>query len=179
MKKIFLIGGSIFLFVLSAKAQNAETLKWHTLSEAIELNKTTPKKFLIDVYTDWCGWCKVMDQKTFQQSTIAAMIDKYFYAVKFNAEKDADVEYLGKTYKLIVDPNTKKGYHELTNVLMNNQSSGYPTICYMDKDMAIIQAISGYQTPEQIEPVLKFFGTDSYKTTDWQSFTSSFKSELK
>ncbi|MBK8828136.1 MAG: hypothetical protein IPO26_15885 [Saprospiraceae bacterium] len=24
------------------------------------------KKFLIDVYTDWCGWCKVMDKRLLQ-----------------------------------------------------------------------------------------------------------------
>lgn len=162
-----------------ANAQNLEPLKWHTFSEAIELNKTTPKKFFIDVYTDWCGWCKVMDKNTFQHNIIASIIDKYFYAVKFNAEKDSDVEYKGKVYKLIIDQNSKKGYHELTSVLMNNQSSGYPTICYMDESLNIIQSISGYQTPEQIEPILQFFGTDSYKTIDWQTYTGAFKSQLK
>jgi thioredoxin-related protein len=160
-------------------AQSAEKLKWYTFAEAQQLNKKNPKKFLIDVYTDWCGWCKVMDQNTFNNATIAAIIDKYFYPVKFNAEKDADVDYKGKTYKLVVDPNTKKGYHELTQVLFNGQSSGYPTICYMDQETNIIQAISGYQTPQQIEPILQFFGSDSYKSISWESFTTSFKSELK
>ncbi len=178
MKRFFLIVGLLLSSTFWGFSQT-ETLQWHTLAEATELNKTTPKKFLIDIYTDWCGWCKVMDKNTFQQSNIAAMIDKYFYAVKFNAEKDDSVAYKGKTYKLIVDVNTKRGYHELTNVLMNGQASGYPTICYMDQEMNIIQAISGYQTPEQIEPILQFFGGDSYKTTDWQTFTAGFKSELK
>ena len=179
MRHCFLIAGLLVITHLGSYAQSAETLKWHSLSEAIALNKTTPKKFLIDVYTDWCGWCKVMDKNTFQQSKIAQIIDTYFYAVKFNAEKDAEVEYKGKVYKLVIDPNSNRGYHELTSVLMNNQSSGYPTICYMDQELNIIQAISGYQTPEQIEPILQFFGTDAYKTTDWQTFTSSFKSTLK
>ncbi len=179
MKKTILLGAMTFLLVAGAIAQSTVTLKWHTLAEAKELNKTTPKKFLIDIYTDWCGWCKVMDQKTFQHTKIAAIIDQYFYAVKFNAEKDADVEYKGKVYKLIFDPNTKKAYHELTTVLFNNQSRGYPTICYMDEEMNIIQAISGYQTPEQIEPVLKFFGTNSYKSTPWETYTGTFQSELK
>lgn len=179
MKKLFIV-----LFIMSGLtrvvfSQQDVELKWHSMSEAMELNKTTPKKFLIDVYTDWCGWCKVMDKNTFQHKQIAKIIDIYFYAVKFNAEKDADLIYKNQTYKLMVDPNTKKGYHEFTSVLMNNQSSGYPTICYMDQELNIIQAISGYQTPEQIEPILKFFGTESYRTTDWQTFTNAFKTELK
>jgi thioredoxin-related protein len=173
MKKIFLWVGLSCIMAVNAQAQITETLQWHTLPEAIALNKTQPKKFLVDIYTDWCGWCKVMDKNTFQHQKIAAIIDKYFYAVKFNAEKDGEVDYKGKVYKL------ENGYHQLTSVLMNNQASGYPTICYMDEEMNIIQAISGYQTPEQIEPVLQFFGSNSYKNTDWQTYTSTFKTTLK
>jgi len=178
MKRLFII--TILLAGLTVPAISQTTgLKWYSLSEAMKLNQTTPKKFLIDIYTDWCGWCKVMDKNTFGHSKIAAIINTYFYAVKFNAEKDADIEFKGKTYKLNIDPNTKKGYNELTPVLMNNQSAGYPSICYMDETLTIIQTISGYQTPEQIEPILKFFGSNAYKETDWQTFTASFQSELK
>jgi thioredoxin-related protein len=179
MRKMILTGVFALLMGIPTQAQNTETLTWHTLSEALVLNATTPKKFLIDVYTDWCGWCKVMDKNTFQHATIAGIIDKYFYAVKFNAEKDGEVTYQGKTYQLVIDPNSKKGYHELTNVLMNNQASGYPTICYMDESTNIIQAVSGYLTPEQIEPILMFFGTNAYKTTSWETFTASFTTQLK
>lgn len=178
MKKILFYICFFISFSAALHAQT-ETLKWHSLSEAITLNKTTPKKFLIDIYTDWCGWCKVMDKNTFGHTKIAAIIDKYFYAIKFNAEKDADLEYKGKTYKLLKGVNNQSGSHELTPVLMNGQASGYPTICYMDSELNIIQAISGYQTPEQMEPILQFFGSNSYKTMDWQTYTSSFKSELK
>lgn len=179
MKKNLLIACFLIGLGITLSAQKTETLKWHSLSEAITLNKTTPKKFLIDIFTDWCGWCKVMDKNTFGHTQISAIIDKYFYAVKFNAEKDKDLEYKGKTYKLVKGQNNQNGSHELTSVLMNNQASGYPTICYMDTELNIIQAISGYQTPEQMEPILQFFASDSYKAMDWQTYTSTFKSELK
>lgn len=178
MKRIY-IGLVVLVFGgLSNFAQTSETLKWYTMQEAIALNKTAPKKILVDVFTDWCGWCKVMDKNTFQHTTIAAIVDKYFYAVKFNAEKGDSLVFKGVTYKISGGPNAKT-YHSFTNVLMNGQSNGYPTICYMDEDMNIIQAISGYQTADQIEPILEFFGTDSYKTTDWETFTKGFKSALK
>src|SRR3990167_418315 len=108
MKRNLLLTGLLMGLCFTTNAQTSEQLKWHTLSEAIALNKITPKFFLIDMYTDWCGWCKVMDKNTFQHIKIATIIDKYFYAVKFNAEKNDSVEYKGKTYKLIVDANTKK-----------------------------------------------------------------------
>jgi uncharacterized protein YyaL (SSP411 family) len=163
----------LLAFSLNVYSQT-ETLKWYSFSEAVELNKKNPKKFFIDIYTDWCGWCKVMDKNTFGNEKIAALIDQYFYAVKFNAEKEpGDIEYKGKLYQL------KGGYHAFTTVLMNGQGSGYPTICYMDSDLNVIQTISGYQTPEQIEPVLTYFATGSYKTTPWETYFSNFKSSFK
>lgn len=171
LKKIFI---SMMLIIGIAGYSQSTTLKWYSFSEAVELNKKTPKKFLIDIYTDWCGWCKVMDKNTFGHEKIAAMIDKYFYAVKFNAEKEpGDIEYKGKTYQLA------GGYHAFTTVLMNGQGSGYPTLCYMDADQNIIQTISGYQTPEQFEPVLMYFASDSYKTIPWETYYSNFKTTLK
>jgi thioredoxin-related protein len=152
----------------------AEILQWHSFNEAVELNKKTPKKFLIDIYTDWCGWCKVMDKNTFGHEKIAAIIDKYFYAVKFNAEKEPDeINHKGTVYKLAGN------YHGFTTVLMNGQASGYPTICYMDTDQSVIQAISGYQTPEQIEAILFYFGTEAHKNTPWDTYYSNFKTTLK
>lgn len=177
MKRILIVLAVLSFGVLSNFAQTTETLKWYTMQEAIALNKKTPKKILVDVFTDWCGWCKVMDKNTFQHSTIAAIVEKYFYAVKFNAEKGDSVVYKGTTYKLNIINN--RGYHDFTGVLMNGQSSGYPTICYMDEDLNVIQSISGYQTADQIEPILEFFGSNSYKTTDWETFTKGFKSTLK
>jgi thiol:disulfide interchange protein len=69
MKKIGLII-IVICFVSAANAQ--EKIKWHTLPEAIELNKKEPRKFMIDVYTDWCGWCKRMDATTFSNDTIVS-----------------------------------------------------------------------------------------------------------
>ena len=43
---------------LHASAQQAETVKWYSIEEALKLNEKTPRNILIDVYTDWCGWCK-------------------------------------------------------------------------------------------------------------------------
>jgi thioredoxin-related protein len=55
----------------------------------------------------------------------------------------------------------------------------YPTLVYFDEKLNIIQAIQGYQAPQQIEPILKFFGEDKYKTVKWEEFSGNFKSEIK
>ena len=80
---------------------NTEHIEWITFEEAIKRNEKKPKKLLIDLYTDWCGWCKKMDKDTYENSKIAAYVNKHYYAVKFNAEQKEDVQYDGHTFKYI------------------------------------------------------------------------------
>ena len=61
-------------------------VKWLTFEEAVEKSKTEKRKIFIDVYTDWCGWCKVMDKNTFNDPEVAKLLNEKFYPVKFNAE---------------------------------------------------------------------------------------------
>ena len=76
----------LVVFCLSGFWIHAQAIEWMTFGEAIEAQRKNPKKIIIDVYTDWCGPCKLMDKKTFQNPDVAAYISKHFYAVKFNAE---------------------------------------------------------------------------------------------
>ena len=66
---------------------SANKMKWYTIEEVQALNEKDPKPILVDVYTDWCGWCKVMDRKTFANADVQAYIQENFYPVKFNAEQ--------------------------------------------------------------------------------------------
>ena len=44
---------------------NTGGMQWMTFDEVSTHKNTEGKKYLVDVYTEWCGWCKVMDRKTF------------------------------------------------------------------------------------------------------------------
>src|SRR5689334_10683298 len=101
------------LFSLTSRAQHESGLvNWLTFKEAQEKNKTVQKPFLIDFYTDWCGWCKHMMKTTYSNEGLAAYINANFYPVKFDAETKDTIEYNGKVYKpLSKDPRTP---HELT-----------------------------------------------------------------
>lgn len=174
MKKIpFIL--LLFSATFSGALKAQHTLTWVSLQQAEKLMAQKPKKLFIDVYTDWCGWCKVMEQKTLQHPTISKIINQYYYPVKFNAEQKEDIVFRGKTYKYI--PNGRNGYNELAAEMLQGKLS-YPTIVYMDENFNIIQAIPGFYKPADIEPILKFFGTDAYKNTDWGEYLKSFKSEL-
>jgi thiol:disulfide interchange protein len=68
MQKFCFYSALFFLFISisSFRQKNAkEKLNWISLEEAELKMKTDPRPILIDLYTDWCGWCKVMDRKTY------------------------------------------------------------------------------------------------------------------
>ena len=91
----------ILLFFISnfANAQkHVGPIKWLSLQEADSLYQKNPKPIFIDVYTDWCGWCKRMDATTFQDDNIAQYLNTNFYPVKLDAETNDSIRFQGKMY---------------------------------------------------------------------------------
>jgi thioredoxin-related protein len=162
--------GASLVAATPAKKQE-KVIKWVTFEEAQELQKTTKKKIFVDVYTDWCGWCKRMDASTFTAPDIVDYINENYYAVKFNAEQAATIEWNGKTYK---NSNTGRSTHELAVYLLNNRLS-YPTTVFLAEDLNVIQPLPGYMEAIKLEPILHYFGTDSHKKISWELYQKSWK----
>ncbi len=166
MKNIFYV--LIFLAGFSAKAQE---IKWYTVEEAYELTKTEPKMILIDVYTDWCGWCKKMDKDTYSKERIINYLNENFYPVKFNAEQKEPITILDHTFKFVAEG--KRGHHELAVALLNGQLS-YPSTVFMTKEFDMIQNVPGYLNQKTMYPILVFLYEGHYKTTPYDTFLKEF-----
>jgi thioredoxin-related protein len=155
---------------------NAETIsetteiKWHTIEEVQQLMKKQPRKVFIDMYTDWCGWCKVMDKNTFTNAEVISHLNSNFYAVKFDAEGKDAVTFKEKAYNFV--PQGGRGYHELAAFLMQGKMS-YPTTVFLDENLELISPVPGYLPPEKILPILEYIGDDHYKTTNFQEFMNN------
>ncbi|WP_067150120.1 thioredoxin family protein [Pseudotamlana agarivorans] len=173
----------LFLGFISFKSTGQE-INWISLNEALELQKKTPKKIMMDVYTNWCGPCKMLDKNTFQNADVANYINKNYYAVKFNAEGDSQVSYKGKVFENPkYDPklaNRRNAVHDLTRYL---QVSAYPTVVFFDENSEVIAPIRGYQQPNQLELYLKMFYKDEHKNITTQEqfneYYEAFKPEFK
>uniref|UniRef100_A0A3Q2YUK7 Spermatogenesis-associated protein 20-like TRX domain-containing protein n=1 Tax=Hippocampus comes TaxID=109280 RepID=A0A3Q2YUK7_HIPCM len=61
-------------------------------------NEGNTKKVFIDIYTDWCGWCKKMDKDTFQNPEVAAYMNENFLMVKMDAEGKDPIDPLHLTH---------------------------------------------------------------------------------
>ena len=88
---------SLFLLICLTSVY-AQEINWMTMDEALAAQKKEPKKIFMDVYTDWCGPCKLLDKKTFADSDVIAFVNENYYAVKFNGEGTEEINYLNNVY---------------------------------------------------------------------------------
>lgn len=172
MKQIILAA----FFMLGAIAiQAQEEVKWIGFEEAIALSEKEPRPILVDLYTDWCGWCKRMDKDTYANEVIAKYINEHYYAVKMDGEGKEDIKYQDKTFKFVQQGRSK--YHEFAAAIMKGKMS-YPSTAFFNAEQQLIQTVPGYLAKEKFEKILAFFGGANETKTPWPTFEKSFKSAL-
>ena len=162
---------TILAFLFIGFSMNAQEVKWLSWDEAVALSKTdkNPKKMFIDIYTDWCGWCKKMDKDTFQNPEVAKYMSKNYYMVKMDGEGKKDIEYRGRTFKFVAQG--RRGYHEFAAALMQGKMS-YPTTIFMDEKQQMLSPVPGYQKPQPFLKIAKYFGENIHKEKDWKTYDS-------
>lgn len=148
---------------------HAQKVSWMSWEEAVAKASADaqPKKMFIDVYTDWCGWCKKMDKDTFQDEEVAAYMSENFYMVKLDAEQKEPIDFRGKTYSFV--PSGRRGYHELAAALLQGQMS-YPTVVFLDEDLKMLSPVPGYQKPDAFLKIARYFGENIYRDTSWEAY---------
>jgi len=158
----------IVLFIGISPFSNAQ-VKWLSFEEAVAQAKIDPKPIFIDVYTDWCGWCKKMDKATFSVDKIATMLQDDFYPVKFNAEQKESINFNNHEFKFVA--NGRKGYNELAVALLDGKLS-YPSVVFLNEKMERITILPGYRGPDDFYPILQFIGSGAYQKQSFEEYSS-------
>ncbi len=121
---------------LTNTVQGQEAIQWMKFEEAIAANAKNPKMILVDVYTDWCGWCKKMDKDTFTDPRVIAHFQKNFYAVKLNAEDTKrKFPFMGKTFSE-------------AEMAASMRVNSYPNFVVIEPGLQNIAQLPGYREPE-------------------------------
>jgi thioredoxin-related protein len=153
-------------------AHVSAVIKWHTWEEVQELNKKEKRKILVDVYTEWCGWCKKMDANTFSNPALARYLNENFYLVKLNAEQKEALSYKDKEYGFV--KTARGGYHELAAELLQGRLS-FPSLVFMDENMELIQPIPGYREADELLKISSYIGSNSYREVPWSVYEREYK----
>ncbi len=150
LKVLFLLGACFVAFSM----KSGDEIKWVDFNKGYEIAKKKNKIMLVDVYTDWCGWCKRMDRDAYAVASVSEVVNKDFVAVKFNPEQQGVVySYMGKTYN----------GEQLAGVISNYSITGYPTTVFIYPKGKKAEVVVGYKNAEQMLPILadykkKFYG---------------------
>lgn len=139
--------GTLLIGVLRTFA--ADT--WLSYDEGVAKGKAENKSILVDFYTDWCHWCKVMDQKTFGDQAVAAKLKSRFVTVRLNAEDETQTATVqGQTFNNV----------QLTRAY---GVTGFPSLAFLEPDGDVITVIPGYVPPETFIHILDYIDQRLYE----------------
>lgn len=133
------------------------SFRWMSFNDGLVEARKTNKKVLIDVYTDWCGWCKRMDSQTYSDASVASYLGKRYVAIKLNAESDRTLQYKGDQY-------TERELAAAFGV------EGYPSTIFLRSDGEPITIYPGFADAKQFINILSFIAEDHYLTTKFQDY---------
>ena len=158
MKKYIL---SLLVLSVIFSSFSQEKVNWLSWEEAMKKNETENRLIFIDVYTDWCGWCKVMDKKTFTDPEVVKQLNEHFYAVKFNAEAKTPINFSNHEFKN-TDPNGRRGTHELAIALLDQQMS-YPSFVMLTSEYQRLHILKGFNDAPTMKKYFQFYIDEKYK----------------
>ncbi|MDX2359290.1 MAG: thioredoxin fold domain-containing protein [Crocinitomicaceae bacterium] len=154
MKKLLMLLAVVFMATGTTFAQD-EHIDWVKLEQAQKQAKKDGKFTIIDMYTPWCGPCRMMENSTFSDPTFIAFVEENFHAVKFNAEGPNPVIYNGTEYKnLGYDPAKGNGRNSMHSLTRSIGIQGYPTIVVLDGTGAVVKKIVGFKKAADLQQQL-------------------------
>jgi len=159
----------VFSFA-KVKPTEKEKINWMSLDEVNVKMKTDPRPVIIDLYTNWCYWCKMMDKKTYNNSKVISYINSHFYAVKLNAETKDTIVWDNNKYEY--NPNDKVNDFAL---YVTQRQLEFPNTVIFPEINKAPAAIPGFMDPKEIEVILKYFGDENYKSQNFSDYSANFK----
>jgi thioredoxin-related protein len=127
-----------------AKPIKKDKIEWLTFEEAMKKSAQDNRPIFVDVYTDWCGWCKKMDKNTFQTDEVVEYVAQNYHAVKVDAESEDATSFDGQ----------KLTYRQLSGGVF--KVTGYPSIVLINSKKEVAVA-PGYRDKGDFVQMLKQF----------------------
>ena len=137
-------------------------IQWLSFEAAYAKTIKEKKLMMVDVYTDWCKWCKVMDEETFNHPDVVKFARQNMVMAKMNAESDARVRFRDREF-------TQR------QLAMSLGVTGYPTVVFFDDKGDLVTSVSGYIPPDKFLPMLEYLHGKHYGKMKFNAFLAMRK----
>jgi len=149
-------------YACNGYAGDKSALTWMSFNDGLANAKKINKKALVDVYTDWCAWCKKMDKETYADAGVVEYLNRYFVVIKLDAESSSKLTYKGETYT----------EQELAGAF---GITGYPSIIFLKGNGDPITTYPGYADAAKFQKVISFIAEDHYLTKKFEDYVRTVK----
>jgi len=144
-----------------AAAAHAGPVAWRGWNDGLAAAAGGGKPVIVDVYTDWCGWCKRMDRDVYAKAEVGDYLNSHFVMVRLNAESAERVSYAGHT----VTARALAGAFQVT---------GYPTTIFLRSDGTHMVNVPGYVPADRFMKLVRFIGDGHLdKGESWEEYSRS------
>lgn len=116
---------------------------WRAWNDGMKQASTTGRPVVVDVYTNWCGWCRRMDRDVYQNAEIADYLRKKFVTIKLNAEAKDGARWQSHDY-------TSQDLAQQFRV------SGYPTTIFLRSSGEHMANVPGYVAADRFLLLLRY-----------------------
>ncbi len=130
----FLLCTCLLGICLSATVEASKGLNWMTdWEQAVQVAKKQDKLIVLDLYTNWCTWCRVMDVETFGDRSVIEALGPEYVWLRLNAETEEDGRQAQRRFRV----------------------TAYPATLVIEPEDGLFEKTSGFLTAEQLPQVLE------------------------
>lgn len=158
----------------------AQQVKWKSIDQAVKIDtKSNTKLYFVDFYTTWCGWCKKMDRETFTDPVVAAILNKYYVPVKFDAESNIEFVWKSNKYSNIsTAQGGRASTHEFAKAMLGSKM-GFPSFGIFARDQNRLTIIQGYQPAKDMTMMLWYFASGDNRRYTFDKYQQIFDKEIR
>ena len=147
----------------SAEATKTEAkLDWLALDAAVNKAKTQNKHVIVNVYTTWCGYCRMMDKQTFGDQEVATHLRENFVLAKVNGESSSTVHWQGQEM-------TERQFARAVGV------TGFPATYFLKPNAEMLGGVSGYIRSPDFMIYAKYVSSKWYEKGKIQQYVDSLR----
>jgi len=153
-----LLAGLLFWNLPLTAVKMADGVRWYGYEEGVRKARESNRPILLHFYTDWCKWCKRMDEETFANLRIQDFLNRSFITIRINTESKERIRVEGRKVRT-ADLARRFGVRS------------FPTTVFLESDGSPIGPLPGYVDPDLFHKVLAYVHEKAYKKMSFDEFT--------